>query len=169
MLREVARPAAVGLGRLAGDAEIADERLALSHLLVFQLENFADPFQGQWKPHVCAPYQGAAPGGRVKVISDGVLLYAVGRKILRIVPAQPDGKANPFEGRIVRPLDDGIVRERPDDLLRYGVAGCQVIYGDLAAVHGYAEKEDFKIRGLGVLIHAAFFQIDIGKSLHVDG
>ena len=101
--------------------------------------------------------------------SDGVLLYAVGRKILRIVPAQPDGKANPFEGRIVRPLDDGIVRERPDDLLRYGVAGCQVIYGDLAAVHGYAEKEDFKIRGLGVLIHAAFFQIDIGKSLHVDG
>ena len=121
MLREVARPAAIGLGRLTGDAEIADERLALSHLLIFQLEDFADPFKGQWQPHVRAPYQGAAPGGRVKVMPDGITLYAVGRKILRIVPAQPDGKADPFEGRIIRPLDDGIVRERPDDLLRYGV------------------------------------------------
>ena len=147
MLWEVARPAAVSLGRLAGNAEIADERLALSHLLVFQLENFADPFQGQWKPHVCAPYQGAAPGGRVKVISDGIVLYAVGRKILRIVSAQPDRKANTLEGRIVRPLDDGIDREGFDNFIRHGVAGRQVIYGDLAAVHGYAKEQDFKIRG----------------------
>ena len=67
MFREVARPAAVGLGRLAGDAEIADERLALRHLLIFQLQDFADPFQREGQPHVRAPYQGAAPGGRVKV------------------------------------------------------------------------------------------------------
>lgn len=147
MLWEVARPAAIGLGRLAGDAEIADERLALSHLLVFQLEDFADTLQREGQPHVRAPYQGAAPGGWVKVIPDGVLLYAVGRKILRIVPAQPDGKADPLEGRIVCPLDDGIVRERPDDLLRHGVAGRQVIYGNLAAVHGHAKEQDFKIRG----------------------
>ena len=109
MLREVARPAAVGLGRLAGDAEIADERLSLSHLLIFQLQDFADSLQREGQPHVCAPYQGAAPGGRVKVISDGVLLYAVGGEVLRIVPSQPDGKADPLERRIVRPLDDGIV------------------------------------------------------------
>ena len=89
--------------------------------------------------------------------------------MLRIVPSQPDGKADPLEGRIVRPFDDGIVRKRLDDLLWHGIARCQVIYGGLAAVHGYAEKQDFKIRGLGVFIHAAFFQIDIGKGLHVDG
>ena len=89
--------------------------------------------------------------------------------MLRIVPSQPDGKADPLERRIVRPLNNRIICKRPDDLLRYGIAGCQVIYGDLAAVHGYAEKQYFKIRGLGVLIHAAFFQIDIGKGLHVDG
>ena len=163
MLREVARPATVGLGRLAGDAEIADERLSLSHLLIFQLQDFADPLQREGQPHVRAPYQGAAPGGRVKVISDGVLLYAVGGEVLRIVPAQPDGKADPLERRIVRPLDNGIVRERPDNLLRHGVAGCQVIYGDLAAVHRHAKEQDFKIRGLGVFIHAAFFQIDTGE------
>ena len=168
MLREIARPAAVGLGRLAGDAEIADERFAFGHLLIFQLEDFADPLQREGQPHVRAPYQGAAPGGRVKVISDSVLLYAVRGKILRIVSAQPDRKANTLEGRIVRPLDDGIVREGFDNFLRHGVAGGQVIYGDLAAVHGYAEKQDFKIRGLSVFIHAAFFQIDIGKGLHVD-
>ena len=169
MLREVARPAAVGFGWLAGDAEIADERLTLCHLLVFQLEDFADPLQREGQPHVRAPYQGAAPGGRVKVIPDGIALYAVGGEVLRIVPSQPDGKADPLERRIVRPLNNRIICKRPDDLLRYGIAGCQVIYGDLAAVHGYAEKQYFKIRGLGVLIHAAFFQIDIGKGLHVDG
>ena len=169
MLWEVAHPAAVGFGWLAGDAEIADERLALSHLLIFHLEDFADPLQREGQPHVRAPYQGAAPGGRVKVISDGIILYAVGRKILRIVPSQPDGKADPLEGRIVGPLDDGIVREGFDNFLRHGVAGGQVIYDDLAAVHGYAEKQDFKIRGLSVFIHAAFFQINIGKGLQVDG
>ena len=169
MLWEVAHPAAVGFGWLAGDAEIADERLALSHLLIFQLQDFADSLQREGQPHVRAPYQGAAPGGRVKVISDGIILYAVGRKILRIVPSQPDGKADPLEGRIVRPLDNGIICKRPDDLLRHGVTGCQVVYGDLAAVHGHAKEQDFKIRGLGVFIHAAFFQIDIGKCLHVEG
>ena len=169
MLREIARPAAVGLGRLAGDAEIADERLAFGHLLVFQLEDFADPLQREGQPHVRAPYQGATPGGWVKVIPNGIVLYAVGRKILWIVPSQPNGKTDPFEGRIVRPLDDGIVRERPDDPLRHGIAGRQVIHGDFTAVHGHAEKQDFKVRGLGVFIHAAFFQIDIGKGLHVDG
>ena len=169
MLRKITHPAAVGLGRLAGDAEIADERLAFCHLLVFQLQDFADPLQREGQPHVRAPYQGAAPGGWVKVIPDGVLLYAVGRKILRIVPAQPDGKADPLERRIVRPLNNGIVRKRLDDLLRHGVAGGQVIYGDLAAVHRRTEKQNLEVRGLGVFIHAAFFQIDIGKGLHVDG
>ena len=168
MLREIARPAAIGLGRLAGDAEIADERLALSHLLVFQLEDFADSLQREGQPHVRAPYQGAAPGGRVKVVPDGISLYAVGGEVLRIVPAQPDRKADPLEGRIVGPLDYGIIRDGFDNLLRYDVAGRQIIYGDLAAIHGHAEEQDFKIMGLGVFIHAAFFQIDIGKGLQVD-
>lgn len=78
----------------AGD-EIADERLAL-HLLVFQLEDFADTLQRGAAP-CTRPIPGAAPGGWVKVIPDGVLLYAVGRKILRIVPAQPDGKGRPAQ------------------------------------------------------------------------
>ena len=147
MLRKITHPAAVGLGRLAGDAEIADERLAFCHLLVFQLQDFADPLQREGQPHVRAPYQGAAPGGRVKVISDSILLYAVRGKMLRIVSAQPDRKANTLEGRIVRPLDDGIVREGFDNFLRHGVTGCQVVYGDLAAVHGHAKEQDFKIRG----------------------
>ena len=157
MLREVARPASVGLGRLAGDAEIADERLALGHLLVFQFQDFTDSLQRERQPHVRAPYQGATPGGRGKVVSDGIALYAVRGEVLRIVPAQPDGKADPLEGRIVRPLDNGIIRERPDDSLRYGAAGRQVIYGDLSAVHGHAEKQNLEVRGLGVFIHAAFF------------
>ena len=127
MLREIARPAAIGLGRLAGDAEIADERLSLSHLLVFQLEDFADSLQREGQPHVRAPYQGAAPGGRVKVVPDGISLYAVGGEVLRIVPAQPDRKADPLEGRIVGPLDYGIIRDGFDNLLRYDVAGRQII------------------------------------------
>lgn len=98
MLWEVAHPAAVGFGWLAGDAEIADERLALSHLLIFQLEDFADPLQREGQPHVRAPYQGAAPGGRVKVISDSVLLYAVRGKILRIVSAQYSADIFGIEG-----------------------------------------------------------------------
>ena len=88
--------------------------------------------------------------------------------MLRIVPAQPDRKADPLEGRIVGPLDYGIIRDGFDNLLRYDVAGRQIIYGDLAAIHGHAEEQDFKIMGLGVFIHAAFFQIDIGKGLQVD-
>ena len=169
MLREIACPAAVGLGRLTGDTEIADERLALSHLLVFQLQNFADPLQREGQPHVRAPYQGAAPGGRVKVIPDGIFLDAVGRKMLRIVPAQPDGKADPLEGRIIRPLDNGIIRESFDNLLRYRIAGCQVVYSSFTAVCGHAEKQNLKIRRRSVFIHAAFLHIDTGEGLQIDG
>src|SRR5699024_9232673 len=115
MLREVARPASVGLGRLAGDAEIADERLALGHLLVFQFQDFTDSLQRERQPHVRAPYQGATPGGRGKVVSDGIALYAVRGEVLRIVPAQPDGKADPLEGRIVRTIYTGTSRISPDE------------------------------------------------------
>ena len=169
MLREVPCPAAVCLGGLAGYAEVADERLALGHLLAVQLQYRTDPLKGQRQTHIRSPNERAFPGGRVKIIADRVPVNAVGTEMLRIVPAQPSRQAYSLKGCVIGPLGDTIVREGFDDLIRHGIAGHQVVHDDLAAVHGHAEEQDFKIGRFGVLVNAALLQIDTGESLQVDG
>ncbi len=61
MCGEVPCPVPVGTRRLAGDAEIADQRLAFRHFLLVQVQRGADALQRQRQSQIGSPYQGAVP------------------------------------------------------------------------------------------------------------
>ena len=128
-------------------------------LLLLKSQHRADLFQPDRQAIVRRPYQRAFPGTRIKVILDRITLNAVCGKIPGIMPAQPDGQANPFKAGVVGPLRDGFIGQSDKDAIRYGVSTGEVIYGDGTAIHGYAEQQYIEIGRLNVFVYAAFSYI----------
>ena len=102
MSRKVAGALTVGFCRRTGLTEIFDEFLVLGKLLLFKPQHGTDSLKGKRQTHRGSPNHGAAPGFRVEVIPGGI-------------PQMP-GQADAFKIGIESPFDNGIIRQRRNDL-----------------------------------------------------
>ena len=159
MLRAVPEPAAVHLGGFAGHGEVFDQRFALRHLLILQLQHRADALQRQRQADVCRPDQGAFPRCRVQIIADAVLRDAVAAEQIRPVLPQPCRQTNSLKRRIERPFGHRLVHDGPQHFLRDLLSAGHIHHGHIAAVDGVAKQQDFKFRVFRVSVHTALAQI----------
>ncbi|OPZ72385.1 MAG: hypothetical protein BWY83_00682 [bacterium ADurb.Bin478] len=159
MLRAVPEPAAVDLRRLAGHGEVFDQRLALCHLLILQLQHCADALQRQRQANVCRPDQGAFPRCRVQIIGNAVFRYAIAAEQIRPVLPQPRRQTNPLKRRIERPLRHGLIHDGPQHFFRDLLPAGHIDDGHLAAVDRVTEQQDVKLRVFRISVHTALGKI----------
>ena len=159
MLRAVPEPAAVHFCRLTGHGEVFDQRLALCHLLILQLQHCADTLQRKRQANVCRPDQGAFPRCRVQIVADAVLRDAVAAEQIGPVLPQPRRQTNPLKRRIERPFGHRLVHDGPQHILRDLLPAGHIDDGHFAAVDGIAEQQDFKLGVFRISVHTALGKI----------
>ena len=169
MLRAVPEPAAVHFRRLAGYGEILDQRLALCHLLILQLQHCADTLQRKRQANVCRPDQGAFPRCRVQIVADAVLRDAVAAEQIGPVLPQPRRQTNPLKRRIECPFCHRLVHDGPQHILRDLLPAGHIDDGHFAAVDGIAEQQDFKLGVFRISVHTALGKIGAGFRFQVNG
>lgn len=145
---------AICLGGEAGLAEVFDELLALSELLLLQTENSTDALQGKRQAHRSRPDHGAMPALRVEIFTGGI--------------TEIPGEAHPLEGGIEGPLDDGIVLQRGQHLLGDVFPTSEVDHLHRPGVDAVAEQQDFKIGRPAVAIDSGLLERDVAIGLDVD-
>jgi hypothetical protein len=84
------------------------------------------------------------------------------------VPQVP-GETHPLELCVEGPLGYRWVGQRSQHIGGDAFVGGEIHHPDGAAVHGIAEQQHFKLRGLAVTVHAALGQRLRGKGFNVDG
>ena len=149
MPRQVARAAAVGLGRLAGHGEIADEVLAFLHLFLRDVQRHRGVRQLARQRLVPRHDHGAAP-------------------LCRIEPTpQISGETHPLKGCVVRDFQDVRVLQRMQENVWQRFAAGQIDGDHRRAAKGVGQKKDLEIRGVAVAVHAALGEGGGGIGLYV--
>ena len=157
---QVPCPATILLRGPAGAAEVFDQLFTFLQFLLFEAEHGTDLIEPQRQPVVRGPDQRAFPRGRIEVVLDGIIGDAVGPKVLRIIPAQPDRQADALESGIVSKLRHPVIGEGGDDLIRDSISAGEIIHSDWAVIDGDAEEQYFEVRRFRVLIHTALGDVD---------
>lgn len=70
------------------------------------------------------------------------------------------GETDPLKVCVVRPLDNGIVRQCINDFSRYLFAVCQINDMNFAAVSRIPEQQYFKVVRLRIFVHTALGEVD---------
>ena len=144
VLRQVAGAPAVGLGGLAGAAEVADQRSALTHFgfVLRQLQGFARVLQAGGQPAVHGVYHAVLP------LVEPVLTLGLWQ--LKVFAQAP-----PFKGGIPRALGDaGVKQQRLHAVKGKGSGFGQVQQLHAVVVRGKAAKQNLKVGVLGVAVCA---------------
>ena len=135
-------------------AEIPDEVFAFFELLLFQTQHGTDAFQRKRQTQRCRPDHRAVPGGRVEILSGWVSKIA--------------GQTHTLELCIECPFGHGRVGQRRADIGRKRFSGSQIHDLHRCTVRRIAEKQDLKVRGFGITIHAALGEVLGGEGLNID-
>ena len=85
-----------------------------------------------------------------------------------LVP-QVSGQADALEVRIKRPLENRVIGQRVEDVIRDLFSAGEVDDLHRAAVYAVAEQDDLEGGRFGVLVDAAFAEIDVAERLQIQG
>ena len=122
-------------------AEIPNEVFAFFELLLFQTQHGTDAFQRKRQSQGRRPDHRAVPGGRGEILSGWVSKIA--------------GQTHTLKLCVERPFGHGGVGQRRADIGRKRFSGSQIHDLHRCTVRRIAEKQDLKVRGFGITIHAA--------------
>ena len=147
--RQVAGPAMIRAGRLARQAEVADQ-LPAAELLVVVPQYLGHVSEISWQAEVERMHTCASP------LLDRHLVAEVLRQ------------AGDLEGGVVCGLDDARVLQRFVDSLGQRFALCQIDDLYRFVIERIAEEEHLEVVGLHVLVGAALLQVDGAVGLKVD-
>ena len=126
-------------------AEIPNEVFAFFELLLFQTQHGTDAFQRKRQSQGRRPDHRAVPGGRGEILSGWVSKIA--------------GQTHTLKLCVERPFGHGGVGQRRADIGRKRFSGSQIHDLHRCTVRRIAEKQDLKVRGFGITIHAALGEV----------
>ena len=146
----VSRPAAVGLGGFTGNGEVADEFLALLHLLLREPQGDGDIRKAGGQRQVGGHHGCASP-------------------LMRVEPMpQMFGQAHALKLGVVGHLDDSRVFQCCQDICRKLFAAGKINSHHRPIVIGIGEEKNLEVRGVRVSVHPAFGQRHRAVGFDVD-
>ena len=153
---------------IIGNTKILDERLALRHLLLFQLQRSTGRGKRRWQTERPAMNHGTLPADRTQIITDSIGINAVAAEDLRILLAQISGKTYTLKLHVECPLDDRFIGESSQDIFGYTVAVRQIVELHCTVIHSHAHQRDSKMGRIGVSVYTTLSDVTVTPSLQIN-
>ena len=153
---------------IIGNTKILDERLALRHLLLFQLQSSTRRSKRRWQTERPAMDHGTLPADRTQIITDGIGINAVAAEDLRIFFPQISGETYTLKLHVECPLDDRFIGESSQDIFGYTVTVRQIVELHCTVIYRNTHKRDSKIRRIGVSVHTTLGDVTVTPSLQIN-